>query len=93
MPANKKYLLNNTTQSLLKLSAGLFLGYGISSALHILLASFEALQTYVLIASIITIYLVWCLLIILSFIIKKVWQVWLSYLSAFILLSFLIYLL
>lgn len=85
MPANPKYLTQSPWQKFAKLSAGILGGYLISALLHMCIPIlFHSKE--VLIVSIFTLYIVWGLLLILPYLFKNGWKVWLLYLGVIILL-------
>lgn len=91
MPANSKYLTTNPWQQFAKISAGIVGGYIISSLLHIALALWLPEPKVILATSIYTIFIVWGALMIVPFLFKNGWLVWLVYLGLSLLLALAIY--
>ena len=90
MPANPKYLTNSPWQKCAKLTAGILGGYIVSALFHIALALLIDLK-YALLSSIYTLYILWCVLIIVSFLFKNGWKAWLIYLLITLVLGVVIY--
>ena len=86
MPANKKYLTNSFHQKFAKLSAGILGGYAISALLHMALAFWLPNHKLVFITSVFSLFLVWMLLIIISYLYQNAWKVWGIYLAIIALL-------
>jgi len=86
MPANPKYLNNSLWQKIAKISAGILGGYIITALLHMSLALWLPNPKEVLITSIFTLLIVWCILLIIPFLFKNGWKSWLLYLSIIIIL-------
>jgi hypothetical protein len=79
MPANTKYLTVSPWQRFAKISAGILGGYMVAMSLHLALASWVN-HVNVLITSTFSGFIVWTILMILSFLSKRGWLVWLLYL-------------
>lgn len=79
MPANTKYLNKSPWQQFAKISAGILGGYLISALLHMCLPLWLPNPKDILITSIITMFLVWCTLLIIPFLFKNGWNAWLLY--------------
>ena len=88
MPANKKYLNKSGFDKFLKITAGLVLGYSVNLLFFTLLAHYfkvvDILETLRF-----TGFIVWAGLLLIAFLMKKGWQVWLLYGS----ITFLLYVL
>ncbi|CAM1374062.1 conserved membrane hypothetical protein [Tenacibaculum litopenaei] len=80
MPANPKYLNKSPWQQGAKITAGLIGGYCISALLHMILALVLPFHQEVLVASIVTLFLVWCTLMIIPYLFENGWKVWGLYL-------------
>lgn len=91
MPANPKYLNKSPWQQFAKLSAGILGGYIISSLLHMVLALFIFPHKIVIATSIVTLFIVWCTLLIIPYLFKNGWKVWGIYLFIIIILYILFY--
>lgn len=91
MPANSKYLTTNFWQQFAKISAGIVGGYIVASLLHIALALWLPNFKVVLVTSIFTIFIVWGGLMIVPFLFKNGWLVWLLYLGLSFLFAVAIY--
>ncbi|MEE9363627.1 MAG: hypothetical protein V3U92_13595 [Cellulophaga sp.] len=81
MPANPKYLNKSPWQQFAKISAGIIGGYSICMFLHMCLPLWLPNPKGVLITSIFTFFIVWCTLIIIPFLFKNGWKVWLLYIA------------
>lgn len=92
MPANPKYLNNNPWQRFAKLSSGLLGGYFITALLHLIASILLPFHKEILVTSIITFFIIWCVFIILPYIFKNGWKVWLIYLGLIVVLGILYYL-
>lgn len=88
MPANKKYLNKSGFDKFLKITGGLVLGYSVNLLFFTLLAHYfkvvDILETLRF-----TGFIVWAGLLLIAFLMKKGWQVWLLYGS----ITFLLYVL
>ncbi|TDQ80194.1 hypothetical protein [Sphingobacterium yanglingense] len=77
MPANKKYL-STPFQRFLKMSAGFVGGYSVMLSFHLLLSTvFE--KNNLIITAAFTGYTLWAVLLLLAFLAKNGWKVWLYY--------------
>lgn len=81
MPANTKYLTKSPWQRFAKISAGILGGYLLTTCLHLTLAVWFDPAT-VLITSTFTAFILWAGLMILAFLARNGWKVWLWYLLA-----------
>lgn len=86
MPANTKYLNKSPWQQFAKISAGIIGGYLIAALFHMCLSLLLPNPKEVLITSTITIFIVWCILLIVPFLFKNGWKAWLLYLLTIIIL-------
>lgn len=78
MPANKKYLTKSPLQRILKISAGFIGGYCVMITFHYLLGYiFEPKN--VIITAAFTGYILWAVLLLLAFLAKSGWKIWLYY--------------
>lgn len=91
MPANRKYL-SSGGQRTLKISAAILGGYLVAASFHLFLASFPSLHEIVLLTSSFSFFLVWAGLMVVTFLAKNGWKIWLYYLVITGLFSGLIYL-
>jgi hypothetical protein len=75
MPANKKYLTQSPFQKFLKITAGFIGGYTVMITFHHLLGYiFEPKN--VIITAAFTGYLLWAVLLLLAFLAKSGWKIW-----------------
>ena len=79
MPANTKYLTKSPWQQFAKISAGILGGYLISALLHMCLPLWLPNPKNILITSIVTLFIVWCTLLIVPFLFKNGWKAWFLY--------------
>ncbi|UAY56923.1 hypothetical protein [Arachidicoccus terrestris] len=91
MPANKKHLTASPWQRLLKITAAFIGGYMVTMSLHLLLMTFLDKST-VFMTMKFSVYILWCVLMILAFLSTNGWKIWGIYLGLS-LLFFLPYLL
>lgn len=91
MPANKKYLTKSPLVRLMKILAGFVGGYCVMLALHLSLASIFG-RKEVIVTAFFTGYILWAILLLLAFLAKSWWKVWLIYivLTALLLIPYLI---
>ncbi|MGB1041912.1 MAG: hypothetical protein ACPGU6_00830 [Tenacibaculum sp.] len=80
MPANPKHLTKSSWQQFAKITAGIIGGYIVSALFHMCLALWLPNPKEVLITSIYTLYIVWCVLLIIPFLFKNGWKAWGLYL-------------
>ncbi len=78
MPANAKYLTASPWQRFAKISAGILGGYMVAMTLHLALASWVN-HVNVLITSTFSGFIVWVSLMIVAFLSKSGWRIWLLY--------------
>lgn len=79
MPANKKYLNTSGWQKFAKISAGFLGGYMVSMTLHLAIAAWLD-RANVIITMTFSGFVLWMVLMILAFLGKNGWKVWLYYL-------------
>jgi hypothetical protein len=91
MPANSKYLNQSPWQQFAKISAGLIGGYIISALLHMCLVLWLPNPKEVLTTSIYTIFIVWGALLVVPYLFKNGWKVWILYLIISIILYVIYY--
>ncbi|MCX2480760.1 hypothetical protein OQY15_16765 [Pedobacter sp. MC2016-15] len=78
MPANKKYLTKSPFQKFLKITAGFIGGYCVMISFHQLLCCiFEPKN--VIITAAFTGYILWATLMLVAFLSKSAWKIWLYY--------------
>ncbi|SNY95391.1 hypothetical protein [Flagellimonas pacifica] len=87
MPANPKYLSHSGWHAFAKISAGIFGGYLIAAMFHMALALWLPNHRVVLITSAYSIFLVWTLCLLLPFLSKNGWKVWLIYMAVILILA------
>lgn len=80
MPANKKYLTASPWQRLLKVTAAFIGGYLLTMSLHLLLMIFVDKQTMIMTMKF-SVYIVWCVLMILAFLARNGLKIWGIYLG------------
>ncbi|RQP13282.1 MAG: hypothetical protein EAS52_19800 [Parapedobacter sp.] len=90
MPANPKYL-SKPGQRFLKITAAIIGGYGVATAVHLLVASFLPIREYAILISSFTFFLLWGVLIMLTFLARSGWRIWGIYLLIIGILSAAIY--
>lgn len=78
MPANKKHLTRSPITRILKIAVGFFGGYAVSVSFHLLLARFFD-PGDVLITAYFSCIILWAVLLLVAFLIEKVWKTWLIY--------------
>ena len=78
MPANKKYLTKSPIVRLLRMVAGFFGGYAVAVSFHLLLARYFN-PGDVLITAYFSCIILWAVLLLLAFLVDKVWKIWLIY--------------
>ncbi len=86
MPANPKYLTKSPWQQFAKISAGILGGYLITALLHMILAIWIPLHNEVLITSIFSLFIVWCVLLIVPYLFENGWKAWGIYGASIIML-------
>lgn len=91
MPANKKHLTASPWQRLLKITAAFIGGYMVTMSLHLLLMTFLDKSTIFMTMKF-SVYILWCVLMIVAFLSTNGWKIWGIYLGLS-LLFFLPYLL
>ncbi|MBK0369398.1 hypothetical protein [Flavobacterium agrisoli] len=79
MPANPKYLTQSVGGRILKISAAILGGYFVSVSFHLALASWFNRENIV-ITTAFTGFILWVALMILAFLAKSGWKIWLYYL-------------
>jgi hypothetical protein len=91
MPANAKYLTTSPWQRFGKISASILGGYMVAMSFHMALAAWVN-HVNVLITSTFSGFILWASLMILAFLSKSVWRIWLLYLLLTILFTAVSYL-
>lgn len=91
MPANPKYLTQSKWQRFAKITAAILGGYIVSVSFHLALASWFN-KTNVVITMVFSGFILWVTLMIVAFLAKNGWKIWLIYLSLSLLFSVLLYL-
>lgn len=79
MPANKKYLNTSGWQKFAKISSGFLGGYLVSMTFHLAIAAWLD-RVNVIITMTFSAFVLWMVLMILAFLRKNGWKVWLYYL-------------
>ncbi|MCF0075490.1 hypothetical protein LZD49_33745 [Dyadobacter sp. CY261] len=92
MPAKKEYLTNRG-QRALKTTAGLFGGYFLAVAVHMLLAVALPYRMEIILTGAFSVFLLWTALMIIAFLMRSGWIVWGIYLLSIIFCAAGIYLL
>jgi len=75
MPANPKYLSTSAWHKAAKIFSGIIGGYMISAMLHMALSLWVPFQKNMLITAVYTLFVVWCVLLIVPFLFKNGWKV------------------
>ncbi|MEK6512037.1 hypothetical protein [Myroides odoratimimus] len=78
MPANKKHLESSVIQRILKITAGLFGGFLVSTTFHMFLMYFFPSHP-IYTTMFVTGYVLWAILFIMAFIIGNGYKIWLAY--------------
>jgi hypothetical protein len=78
MPANKKHLTKSPWLRLAKILAGVVGGYTVMFSFHMLLTKVFP-QENVVATSFFTGYILWVMLLLVAFLVKNVWKVWVAY--------------
>lgn len=91
MPANPKYLTQSKWQRFAKISAAILGGYLVSVSFHLALASWFD-RANIMITMGYTGFILWVALMVVAFLAKKAWEIWLIYLGVSLFFSVLIYL-
>ncbi|WP_149524470.1 hypothetical protein [Sphingobacterium hotanense] len=78
MPANKKYL-SSPFQRFLKITAGFIGGYLVMFSFHLLMTLLFQKKNVIVTAGI-TGYILWATLLLLAFLAKNAWKIWIIYL-------------
>ncbi|MCH2193628.1 hypothetical protein [Kordia sp.] len=86
MPANPKYLNKSPWHQFAKITAGVIGGYIITALIHLCLPLFLPYPKEVLITSIFTVFMVWCLFLIIPFLFTNGWKAWTLYLIIIVIL-------
>ncbi|QEC51839.1 hypothetical protein EDD80_102408 [Anseongella ginsenosidimutans] len=86
MPANKKYLCTSAFRRWMKITAGFFGGYGVTISFFLMLTSFFD-TSKVLMTGLFSGFIIWAILLLLAFLTKSGWKIWLVYLSLTLLFS------
>lgn len=89
MPANKKYLTSNW-QRFAKITAGFLGGYFVTLSFHLALA-FWFNHSNIIITGAFTGFIMWATLMVLAFLAKNGWKIWVIYLLLTLLFSVIIY--
>ncbi len=79
MPANKKYLTTSPWQRWLKITAGFFGGYAVMLSFFAMLSRFVAREN-ALVSGVFFGYITWAILLLLAFLARSAWKVWVLYL-------------
>ena len=86
MPANKKYLTKSPLQRWLKITAGFFGGYAVMISCSVFLSLFLDRED-VLAGGMVFGYILWAILLLLAFLAKSGWKIWLIYISLIVLFA------
>ena len=89
MPANKKHLSSNW-QRFAKITAGVLGGYFVSISLHLALAIWLD-RVVVIITGAFSGFIVWVALMVIAFLSKNGWKIWLWYILATVILLCIMY--
>lgn len=92
MPANPKYLTNSPWQQFAKLSSGILGGYAISALLHAVLLQWFPFYSEILVTTIISLFIMWCILLIIPYLFENGWKVFGIYSMCILTLSTLYFL-
>lgn len=86
MPANKKYLTRSPWVRLSKLIVGIVGGYAVMFSFHMLLTKVFPAENVVATAFF-SGYILWAVLLLVAFLVEKVWKVWAAYAALTLLFS------
>jgi hypothetical protein len=92
MPAKKEYI-PTPLPALAKLAAALVGGYCISVSLHVLIAILTKQRETVMFSATFTLFLVWAVVMVLTFLARTAWKIWTLYICLTLLFAALIYVL
>ena len=81
MPANTKYLTQSKHQRFAKVSAAILGAFLVSSTLHLAIAAWVSNVKPVLATYSFSLFLLWCPLMLLTFLFKNGWKCWLLYIA------------
>lgn len=90
MPANPKYL-SSPGQRVLKISAGVFGGYLLSTMLHLALAAIPGIGINLTLSGSFSGFLLWVILMVFAFVARNGWIVWGIYLLLSLIFGFIAY--
>ncbi|MEQ6118914.1 hypothetical protein [Reichenbachiella sp. MALMAid0571] len=90
MPANKKHLTQSGWIRFSKITAGFLGGFFVTISFHLVFTIWFD-QASVLITSAYSGFILWAVLMILAFLIKKAWKVWGIYMGLILVFSVVIY--
>lgn len=80
MPANKKYLTASPWQRWMKITAGFLGGYGVMLSFFVMLSQFIDRKD-ALVSGVFFGYILWAILLLLAFLAKSGWKIWLLYIA------------
>lgn len=80
MPANPKYLTQSKTQRFAKITAAILGGYFVSVSFHLALTSWFN-RPNIIITMTFSAFILWVALMIVAFLAKNGWKIWLLYLG------------
>ena len=90
MPAKTKYL-SSPGQRFSKITAGILGGYLLTMAFHMMIGAMLTEKSGLVLTTAYSAFLMWVLLMIVAFISKKAWKVWLGYISGIIICAIMIF--
>ena len=91
MPANPKYLTSSLWQRFAKITAAILGGYMVTTALHLALATWVN-KVDIIITSTFSSFILWAILMVLTFLAKNGWKIWGVYLLVTLILGAVVYL-
>ncbi|MCK0136059.1 hypothetical protein [Arenibacter sp. S6351L] len=91
MPANPKYLTHSPWQRFAKITAVIIGGYTVTTVFHLVLASWMN-RVDVIITSTFSSFILWAILMVVTFLAKKGWRIWGIYILVTMVLGVLMYL-
>ncbi len=89
MPANNKYLTKSFSQKLGKVSCAILGGYLISALLHMNISLWFSFHKETLVIATISVFFFWVVFMLIAFLFKNAWSVWLLYGIVIVVLVFL----
>lgn len=90
MPAKKHYL-SSPPQRVLKVSAAIVGGYFVAASFHLMLASVSGYKEIVMLTSTFSLFLLWAMMMVVTFLSRNGWKIWGFYLGLTLFFSIITY--